>query len=116
MKKVTKKHKFHIKTGDKVVVIAGNNKGKTGLVTQVLREVDRAVVGGLNMIKKHIKPSNTNPKGGIVEKEAPIHISNLLVADPKTGEATRIGRRVNKATGKLERFSKKTGEAIKNNG
>ena len=103
--------KLHIKKGDTVVVITGNNKGQKGRVLEVIRKTDRAIVEGVNMIKKHTKPNAENPQGGIVEKEAPIHISNLMLSDPKMG-ATRIGRRENDK-GKLVRFSKKSGEEIK---
>lgn len=104
------KTKLHIKTGDTVKVIAGNEKGKTGTVKQVLTTKDRVIVEGLNIVKKHIKPSATNPNGGIENAEAGIHISNLQLVDPKSGEATRIGRKIE--DGKLKRFSKKTGEVI----
>ncbi len=104
--------KLHIKKGDSVVVLAGTDKGKTGRVLEVLVDKKRAIVEGVNMISKHAKPSAANPQGGIEKREAPIHISNLNVVDPKTGKATRIGRRLNDA-GKLVRYSKKSGEEIK---
>ena len=104
--------KLHIKKGDTVYVNAGESKGKTGRVLQVLVEKQRAIVEGVNMVSKSTKPSAKNPQGGIVKQEAPIHISNLNVVDPKTGEATRIGRKVG-ADGKLVRVSKKSGEEIK---
>ena len=104
--------KLHIKKGDSVVVMAGNDKGQKGRVLEVNRKTSRAIVEGVNMIKKHTKPNAENPQGGIVEKEAPIHISNLMVADPKSGEATRIGRKLDD-NGKLIRYSKKSGEEIK---
>jgi large subunit ribosomal protein L24 len=104
--------KLHIKKGDTVVVIAGNNKGSKGRVLEVIRTKDRAIVEGVNMIKKHTKPNAETPQGGIVEKEAPVHISNLMLVDPKTGEPTRVGRKLND-DGKLVRISKKTGEEIK---
>ena len=103
--------KLHIKKGDTVYVNAGNNKGKTGKVLSVLVEKQRAVVEGVNMVKKSTKPSAAHPQGGIIEQEAPIHISNLNVVDPKTGKPTRIGRRLG-ANGKLVRYAKKTGEEI----
>jgi large subunit ribosomal protein L24 len=84
--------KLHIKKGDTVVVNAGNYKGRQGKVLEVNRDTERAIVEGVNMVKKHTKPNAANPQGGIVEKEAPIHISNLNVLDAKTGKATRIGR------------------------
>ena len=104
--------KFHIKKGDTVVVISGEDKGQKGKVLEVLKDKERAIVEGINIVKKHTKPNATHPNGGIIEQEAPIHISNLLVADPKTGEPTRIGRKLN-SKGKLVRYSKKSGEEIK---
>jgi large subunit ribosomal protein L24 len=104
--------KLHIKKGDTVIVIAGNYKSNKGRVLEVIRKTNRAIVEGVNIIKKHTKPNAESPQGGIIEKEAPIHISNLMVVDPKTGEQTRIGRRVNDK-GKLIRYSKKSGEEIK---
>lgn len=104
--------KLHIKKGDTVIVNAGDNKGKTGKVVKVLVSKNRAVVEGVNMVSKSQKPSAKNPQGGIVKVEAPIHISNLNVVDPKTGKATRIGRRLNE-NGKLVRYAKKSGEEIK---
>ncbi|NLB25166.1 MAG: 50S ribosomal protein L24 [Bacteroidales bacterium] len=104
--------KLHIKKGDTVVVITGNDKGHKGRVLEVIRKTDRAIVEGVNLIKKHTKPDAKNPQGGIIEKEAPVHISNLMVVDPKTGEPTRVGRRLNEK-GKLVRYSKKSGEEIK---
>ncbi len=104
--------KLHVKKGDSVVVIAGNYKGQKGRVLEVNREDERAIVEGINLIKKHTKPNAAHPQGGIIEKEAPVHISNLMIADPKSGKPTRIGRRLN-AKGKLVRYSKKSGEEIK---
>ena len=104
--------RLHIKKGDTVMVISGEDKGHSGRVLEVLVKEQRAIVEGLNMIKKHAKPSAKNPQGGIISKEAPIHISNLNVVDPKTGKATRIGRRLNE-NGKLVRYAKKSGEEIK---
>jgi len=104
--------KLHIKKGDTVVVIAGNYKDTKGRVLEVIRKTNRAIVEGVNIIKKHTKPNAENPQGGIIEKEAPIHISNLMVVDPKSGKPTRIGRRLNDK-GKLIRYSKKSGEEIK---
>lgn len=104
--------KLHIKKGDTVMVISGEDKGHSGRVLEVLVKEQRAIVEGLNMVKKHAKPSAKNPQGGIISKEAPIHISNLNVVDPKTGKATRIGRRLNE-NGKLVRYAKKSGEEIK---
>ena len=104
--------KLHIKKGDIVFVNAGADKGKTGRVLEVIVDKNRAIVEGINMVSKSTKPNAKNPQGGIVKQEAPIHISNLNVVDPKTGAATRIGRRKNEA-GKLVRFAKKSGEEIK---
>ncbi|MDD3254634.1 MAG: 50S ribosomal protein L24 [Parabacteroides sp.] len=104
--------KLHIKKGDIVFVNTGEDKGKTGRVLQVLVADQRAVVEGVNMVSKHTKPNAKNPQGGIEKKEASIHISNLNVVDPKSGKATRIGRKLN-AEGALVRYSKKSGEEIK---
>ena len=101
-----------IKKGDTVYVNAGNDKGKTGKVLSVDPKADRAVVEGINMVSKHTKPNSKQPQGGIVKQEAPIHISNLNVVDPKSGKPTRIGRKLN-ADGKLVRYAKKSGEEIK---
>ena len=103
--------KLHIKKGDTVIVNAGNSKGQTGKVLEVLVEKQRAVVEGVNIVSKSAKPSAKHPQGGIVKQEAPIHISNLNVVDPKTGKATRIGRKLG-ADGKLVRYAKKSGEEI----
>ena len=99
--------KLHIKKGDTVVVITGNNKGQKGRVLEVITKTSRAIVEGVNLMKKHTKPNAESPQGGIVEKEAPVHISNLMLVDPKSGEQTRIGRRLDEK-GKLVRFSKKS--------
>jgi large subunit ribosomal protein L24 len=104
--------KLHIKKGDTVVVITGNYKGQKGRVLEVIRNNDRAIVEGVNLVKKHTKPNADNPQGGIIEQEASIHISNLMLVDPKSGERTRIGRKENDK-GKLIRYSKKSGEEIK---
>ena len=110
---MSQKGKLHIRKGDTVQIIAGNDKGKTGKVLEVIPEKRRAYVEGANMITKHVKPSATKPEGGIENTEAPIHISNLMVVDPSSGEPTRIGRKLNE-DGKLQRYSKKTGEFINN--
>ncbi|WP_420604267.1 50S ribosomal protein L24 [Flagellimonas sp.] len=102
--------KLKIKTGDTVKVIAGDHKGTEGKVLQVDREKNKAVVEGVNTVSKHEKPSAKNPQGGIVKKEAPIHISNLSLIDPKSGEATRVG--YEERDGKKVRFAKKSNEVI----
>jgi large subunit ribosomal protein L24 len=104
--------KLHIKKGDTVYVNAGEDKGKTGRVLEVLIDKSRAIVEGVNMVSKSTKPNAKNPQGGIVKQESALHISNLNVVDPKSGKPTRIGRREN-AEGKLVRYSKKSGEEIK---
>ena len=106
--------KLHIKKGDTVYVIAGESKSKekTGRVLEVDVKNQRAIVEGFNIIKKHTKPSSAHPNGGIIEQEAPIHISNLMLADPKSGAPTRVGRRAGDK-GKLVRYAKKSGEEIK---
>jgi large subunit ribosomal protein L24 len=105
-------NKTHIKKGDMVKVLAGEDRSKQGRVLEVDREKNRAIVEGLNINKKHSKPTTANPQGGIVEKEGPIHISNLMLIDPKSGKPTRVGRKADKS-GKLTRISKRTGEVIK---
>ena len=104
--------KLHIKKGDTVVVISGDSKGQEGKVLEVIREKERAIVERVNMVSKHTKPNSKSPQGGIIKQEAPIHISNLMVKDPKTGKPTRVGRHLDK-NGKLVRYSKKSGEEIK---
>ena len=104
--------KLHIKKGDTVFVIAGNSKGQSGKVLEVVKESERAIVEGVNMVSKHTKPNAKSPQGGIIKQEATIHVSNLMLKDPKTGKPTRIGRRLDKK-GKLVRYSKKSGEEIK---
>jgi large subunit ribosomal protein L24 len=106
---------LHIKKGDTVYVLAGEDRGKTGRVLSIDAKKSRAIVEGVNMVKKSTKPNAQNPQGGIIEKEAPIHISNLNVVDPKSGrnpKPTRVGFRVNE-DGKKVRYSKKSGEEIK---
>ncbi len=101
-----------IKKGDTVYVNAGNDRGKTGRVVRVLVKKNRAVVEGINMVSKSVKPSAKHPQGGIIKMEAPIHVSNLSLIDPKSGKPTRIGYRINEE-GKKVRYSKKSGEEIK---
>jgi large subunit ribosomal protein L24 len=103
--------KFHIKKDDTVIVIAGESKGQKGKVLEMNSKTSRVLVEGINMVKKHTKPNAAYPNGGIIEKEAAIHISNLTLIDPKTGAPTKVGRKV--VNGKLQRFSKKSGEVIK---
>ncbi|MEQ6121998.1 50S ribosomal protein L24 [Reichenbachiella sp. MALMAid0571] len=105
--------KLHIKKGDTVKVIAGNSRGKNGKVLEVYPSKYRAIVEGLNMVTKHNKPSAESPEGGIKKVEASIHLSNLMLVDPASGEATKTGRKKDENQ-KLQRFSKKTGEVIKN--
>jgi len=102
--------KLKIKSGDTVTVIAGDHKGSEGKIMRVFAEKNRAIVEGVNMVSKHEKPSAQNPQGGIVKKEASIHISNLALIDSKSGTATRIGYRME--DGKKVRFSKKSNEVI----
>lgn len=104
--------KFHIKKGDLVYVNAGVDKGKQGKVLRVLPEEERAIVEGINMVSKHTKPNAANPQGGIIKKEAPIHISNLNVVDPSTNKPTKVGRKLDEK-GQLVRFAKKSGEILK---
>ncbi|TFH39554.1 MAG: 50S ribosomal protein L24 [Bacteroidia bacterium] len=104
--------KLHIKKGDNVIVLSGTSKGQKGRVLEVIRDKERAIVEGVNMVSKHTKPNAQNPQGGIVKKEASVHISNLNLVDPASGKGTRIGRKLN-SKNKLVRYSKKSGEEIK---
>ena len=104
--------KLHIKKGDMVFVNAGDNKGQQGRVLEVIMKKDRAIVEGINMVSKHSKPSKVAPQGGIIKREAPVHISNLNLIDPASGKPTRIGRKLNDKN-QLVRYSKKSGEDIK---
>ena len=99
-----------IKKGDRVIVLAGKDKGRQGQVTKVLPKEDRLFVSGVNMVKRHTRPSQGDPQGGIKNKEAPLHVSNVALVDPKTGGPTRVGFRVE--DGKKVRFAKKSGEVI----
>jgi large subunit ribosomal protein L24 len=103
--------KLNFKKGEIVKVIAGEDKGKQGRVLAVIPNNHRAIVEGLNMISKHTKPNAQNQQGGIVKQEAPIHISNLMLVDPKSGEPCKLGRKRDK-NGKLVRYSKNSGELI----
>lgn len=102
--------KFKIKKGDKVTVITGRDKGKKGEVLRVVREADRVVVQGINIVKRHTRPTASTP-GGIVEQEAPLHISNVAHIDPKSDQPTRVGFRMEEG-GRKVRVSKRSGEAI----
>lgn len=106
----TKTPKPFLKKGDKVIVVAGSDKGKKGNVVEVIRDKQRVIVEDVNIVKKHRKPTQNTP-GGIVEIPAAIHISNVMLLDPKSGEPTRIGRKI--VDGKSVRYSKKSGEIIK---
>ncbi len=103
--------KIHIKKGDTVYVLAGEDKGKTGRVLAVLRDKDRAIVEGVNIVTKATKPSAQYPQGGLIKKEAPIHISNINLVDPKTGKPTRIA--IKREDGKVVRIAKKSNQVIK---
>ena len=105
-------NKLHIKKNDTVIVLAGEDKGKTGKVLKVLVEKQRAIVEGINMVSKNMKPSAKYPQGGIIKQEAPIHVSNLRLVDPKRGKATRIAIKITE-DGKKIRIAKKSGEEIK---
>ncbi|MFN3968599.1 50S ribosomal protein L24 [Flavobacterium sp.] len=102
--------KLKIKSGDTVTVIAGDHKGTEGKVVSVNREKNKAIVEGVNMVSKHTKPSAKNPQGGIVKKEAPIHISNLALVDPKSKKATKVG--IKTEGDKKVRFSKKSNQVL----
>jgi large subunit ribosomal protein L24 len=116
-RKYNKQPKLHIRKGDTVKVIAGDDKStpqreKTGKVLEIFPDKNRAIVEGINMVTKHEKPSAGKPEGGIKKVEAPVHISNLMLIDPATGKPTRTGRKADEK-GQLKRYSKKTGEFIK---
>jgi large subunit ribosomal protein L24 len=104
--------KLHIKKGDTVFVNSGESKGQQGRVLEVIRKSDRAIVEGINLVSKSTKPNAKSPQGGILKKEASVHVSNLMLVDPTSGKPTRIGRKAN-AEGRLVRYSKKSGEEIK---
>jgi len=112
MKTKVTQAKIKIRKGDLVKVIAGDSKGQQGKVQEVLVAKNRVVVEGVNMVSKHTKPSAATPNGGIIKKEAALHISNVQLVDPKSGKTTRVGRKLN-ADGKLVRVAKKSGEEIK---
>lgn len=102
--------KLHVKTGDKVKVITGKDKGKEGVILQAYPSQERVLVEGINIVKKHAKPSQENPQGGILNQEAPIHVSNVMPLDPKSGEPTRVGFKFE--DGKKVRIAKKSGEPL----
>lgn len=104
--------KIHIKKGDTVMVITGESKGQKGRVLEVNREKERVLVEGVNLVSKHTKPNAKAPQGGILKKEATVHVSNLMLVDPTSGKPTRVGRKLNDKN-KLVRYSKKSGEEIK---
>jgi len=104
--------KLHIKKGDTVMVITGESKGQKGRILEVDREKSRALVEGINLVSKHTKPNTKAPQGGIIKKEAPIHVTNLMLIDPTSGKPTRVGKKLNDKD-KLVRYSKKSGEEIK---
>ena len=104
--------KLHIKKGDTVMVITGESKSQKGRVLEVDRDKNRALVEGIKLVSKHTKPNSKAPQGGIIKKEAPVHISNLMLIDPASGKPTRIGKKLN-GKNKLVRYSKKSGEEIK---
>ncbi|MGM1049662.1 LSU ribosomal protein L24P [Paenibacillus uliginis N3/975] len=113
VKKVLESHnnKLHVKKDDTVIVISGKDKGKKGRVIAAYPRENRVLVEGVNMMKKHQKPNQQNPQGGIIEQEAPIHVSNVMHVDPKSGKVTRIGYKV-LDNGKKVRVAKKSGEVI----
>ncbi|HHU55289.1 MAG TPA: 50S ribosomal protein L24 [Acholeplasmataceae bacterium] len=103
---------MHVKKGDNVIVISGNDKGKIGKVLKVLTKQNRVIVEGVNIVSRHTRPSNAHPDGGIIKKEAPIHASNVQLIDPKTQERTRIGYKI--VDGKKVRYAKKSGQVLDN--
>ncbi len=105
--------RIKIKKNDIVIVTTGNSKGVKGKVVKVLPKENRAIVEGVNLVSKHTKPNAASPQGGIVKQEATIHISNLVMVDPKSGQATKVGRKIDKKSGKIVRYSKNSGEVIK---
>ncbi|MEK4948925.1 50S ribosomal protein L24 [Bacillus sp. FSL W8-1127] len=101
---------MHVKKGDKVMVISGKDKGKTGVILAAFPKKNRVIVEGVNIVKKHAKPSQLNPQGGIISQEAPIHVSNVMPLDPKTNEPTRVGYQI--VDGKKIRIAKKSGQPL----
>lgn len=105
-------YKLHVKKGDNVMIISGNSKGQQGKVLLVDNKKKTAIVEGISMVTKHAKPDAQNPQGGIVKKESPVNLSNLMVIDG-SGKPTRVGRKLDEKSGKIVRYSKKSGEVIK---
>jgi large subunit ribosomal protein L24 len=103
--------KLHVKKGDEVIVVTGKDKGKKGRILAAFPAEGRVLVEGVNIVKRHTKPNMANPQGGIIEKEAPIHASNVMIVDPKSGEPTRIGKKI-LADGTKVRYAKKSGEVL----
>ena len=103
-------NKLHVKQGEKVKVISGKDKGKEGVILKAMPAQESVIVEGVNIVKKHAKPSQENPQGGILNQEAAIHVSNVMPLDPKSGEPTRVGHKVE--NGKKVRVAKKSGEAL----
>ncbi|MFJ7640624.1 50S ribosomal protein L24 [Peribacillus sp. NPDC097264] len=101
---------MHVKKGDKVVVISGKDKGKQGTILEAYPKQNRVLVEGINIVKKHSKPSQVNPQGGIISREAAIHASNVMPLDPKTGKPTRVGYKIE--NGKKVRVAKISGESL----
>ena len=104
--------KLHIKKDDTVKVLSGNDKGKTGRVLEIFPKERKAIVDGIHMVTKHNKPSTQNPNGGRVQVAAAVHVSKLMLVDPKTGNPTRVGRKAD-ADGTLVRYAKQSGEELK---
>jgi|SRR5690606_24224666 large subunit ribosomal protein L24 len=110
-KKSPYNNKLHVKKEDTVIVITGKDKGKKGRVLAAYPRLNKVLVEGVNLVKKHTRPSQSNPQGGIVTQEAPIHVSNVMLVDPKTGEPTRVGYKILE-NGKKVRIAKKSGSVI----
>jgi large subunit ribosomal protein L24 len=104
--------KLNIKKNDTVLVLTGSSKGKRGKVVKVLPKLSRIIVEGVNVVSKHTKPNAANPDGGIIQKELPIHYSNVALIDPKAGNPSKVGKKMNEKSKKFDRYNKKTGEFI----
>lgn len=105
------KVKLHVRKGDEVVVISGKDRGKKGKILAAFPSEQRVLIEGINIVKRHTKPNAAYPQGGIVEKEAPVHVSNVMLIDPKTSEPTRVGKKILKDGTKV-RYAKKSGEVL----